>query len=162
MIRFGQLQHCMVVFFVRELTRDLPALRQVKLHGYRVRLNDAEAALLVTTCSYLRFASCEQFSSNAVSSAFPQHPQITNPLLTGHHDPDNLRVVNSHPRQGPIIILELERYRIRSKEVAKRFSRNCLYQRSYGVVLVRLRLPDDYIDRHARSLAERLACRAWS
>ena len=145
----------MVVFFVRELTRDLPALTQIELHGYRIRLNDAEAARLVTTCSYLRFASCEQFSSNAVSPAFPQHPQITNPLLMGHHDPDNLRVTNSHPREGPIIILELEGYRIRSKEVAKRFIRDRLYQRSHGVVLVRLRLSDNHIDRHLPSLAER-------
>ena len=49
----------MVIFFVRELTRNLPPLTEIELHGNRVRLNDAKAALLMTTGSYLSFAVCE-------------------------------------------------------------------------------------------------------
>src|SRR6516162_5821989 len=131
----------MVVFFMRELTRDPPALTQIELHHDRIRLDDAEAARSVTTCSDLRFASGEQFSSNALSPALPQHPQITNPLLAGHHDANDLLFADSHPREGPIVVVEVEGYRIRSKKVRKRFIHDRLYQRSHGVALVRLRSP---------------------
>jgi hypothetical protein len=46
----------MVILFVRELTRNLPPLTQIELHRNRIRPNDAKAARLVTTGSYLRFA----------------------------------------------------------------------------------------------------------
>ena len=142
----------MVVFFVRELASDPPALTQKELQGYRIRLNDAEAASLMTTCRYLRFAFCEQFSSNAPSPAFPEHPQITNPLLMGQHDSNNLRLADSDPSEGPIIPLKVQRYRIRSKEVTKGFLRDRFYQSSHGVVLMRLRLPNNHIDGHLSSL----------
>ena len=45
----------MVIFFVRELTRNLPSLTEIELHGNRIRPN-AEAARLVTTGKYLSFA----------------------------------------------------------------------------------------------------------
>ena len=50
----------MVVLFVRELTRNLPAPIQIELHGNRIRLNDAKAARLVTAGSYLSFTLREQ------------------------------------------------------------------------------------------------------
>jgi hypothetical protein len=46
----------MVVLFVRELSRNLPPLTEIKLHRNRIGLNYAEAARLVTTGSYLSFA----------------------------------------------------------------------------------------------------------
>ena len=46
----------MVILFVRELARDLPALTEIELHGNRIRPDDAKAARLVTTGSYLSFA----------------------------------------------------------------------------------------------------------
>ncbi len=54
--RFSHLQHGMVILFVRELTRNLPPLTEIELHGNRIRPNDAKAALLVTTGRYLSFA----------------------------------------------------------------------------------------------------------
>jgi hypothetical protein len=54
--RFSHLQHGMVILFVRELTRNLPPLTEIEFHGNRIRPNDAKAALLVTTSSYLSFA----------------------------------------------------------------------------------------------------------
>ncbi len=49
----------MVILFVRELTRNLPPLTEIELHGNRIRPNDAKAAHLVTTGSYLSFAQRE-------------------------------------------------------------------------------------------------------
>ena len=46
----------MVILFVRELTRSLPPPTEIELHGNRIRPNDAKAARLVTTGSYLSFA----------------------------------------------------------------------------------------------------------
>lgn len=46
----------MVRLFVRELTRNLPPLTEIELNGNRIRPNDAKAAPLVTTGSYLNFA----------------------------------------------------------------------------------------------------------
>jgi hypothetical protein len=46
----------MVILLVRELTRNLPPLTEIELHGNRIRPNDAKAAHLVTTGSYLSFA----------------------------------------------------------------------------------------------------------
>jgi hypothetical protein len=46
----------MVILFVRELTRNLPPLTEIELHGDRIRPNDAKAARLATTGSYLSFA----------------------------------------------------------------------------------------------------------
>jgi len=46
----------MVILLVRELTRNLPSLTEVELHGNRIRPNDAKAARLLTTSSYLSFA----------------------------------------------------------------------------------------------------------
>jgi hypothetical protein len=54
--KFSHLQHGMVILFVRELTRDLPPVTEVELHGDSIRPNDAEAARLVSTGSYLGFA----------------------------------------------------------------------------------------------------------
>ncbi len=62
--RFGHFQHCMVVFFVRELTRNLPALTKVELHSDGIRLYNSKAAALVTAASYLRLTFCEQSASN--------------------------------------------------------------------------------------------------
>ncbi len=53
--RFSHLQHGMVILFVRELTRNLPPLTEIELHGNRIRPNDAKAARQVTTGSYLSF-----------------------------------------------------------------------------------------------------------
>jgi len=49
----------MVILFVRELTRNLPPLAEIELHGNSIRPNDAKAAGLVTTSSYLSLALLE-------------------------------------------------------------------------------------------------------
>ncbi len=46
----------MVVLFVGELTRNLPPLTEIELHRNRIRPNDAKAARLMTTASYVSFA----------------------------------------------------------------------------------------------------------
>gem|GEM_PF-3805661 len=54
--RFSHLQHGMVILFVRELTRNLPPLTEIELHGNRIRPNDAKAASLLPAGGYLSFA----------------------------------------------------------------------------------------------------------
>jgi len=49
----------MMILFVRELTRNLPSLTEIELHGNRIRPNDAKAARQVATGAYLSFALCE-------------------------------------------------------------------------------------------------------
>jgi hypothetical protein len=49
----------MVILFVRELTRNLPPLTEIELHGNRIRPNDGKATRLVTTGSYLSFTLLE-------------------------------------------------------------------------------------------------------
>ena len=71
----------MVVLFVRELTRNLPAPIQIELHGNRIRPNDAKAARLVTTGSDLSFTLREQFASNTLSTVLAKYPQVADPLL---------------------------------------------------------------------------------
>src|SRR5262245_20880967 len=58
--RFSHLQHGMVILFVCELTRNLPSLTEIELHGNRIRPNHAKAACLVTTGCYLSFTLHEQ------------------------------------------------------------------------------------------------------
>lgn len=53
----------MVILLVRELTRNLPPVAEIELHGNRIRPNDAKAARLVTTGSDLSFTLREQFAS---------------------------------------------------------------------------------------------------
>ena len=59
LIRLGHFQHGMVVLFMREFARNLPALTKIELHGYRIGLNNAEAAGVVAAASYFRFTFCE-------------------------------------------------------------------------------------------------------
>jgi hypothetical protein len=49
----------MVIPFVRELTRNLPPPTEIELHGNRIRPNDAKAARLVATSSYLSLTLLE-------------------------------------------------------------------------------------------------------
>jgi hypothetical protein len=53
--RFSHLQHGMMIFLVRELTRNLPPLTDIELYGNRIRPNDAKAAPLVAPGSDLSF-----------------------------------------------------------------------------------------------------------
>jgi hypothetical protein len=53
--RFSHLQHGMVILFVCELTRNLPPLTQIELHGKHIRSNDTKVAGPVTTSSDLSF-----------------------------------------------------------------------------------------------------------
>ncbi len=64
----------MVVFFVGELTRNLPAPTKIELHGNRIRPNDAEAARLVTAGSYLSFTLRKQSTSNTLSAVLAKVP----------------------------------------------------------------------------------------
>jgi hypothetical protein len=69
----------MVILFVRELTRNLPPLTEIELHGNRIRPNDAKAARLVTTGSYLSVALREQSAANTLSAvlALNTHRSLT-------------------------------------------------------------------------------------
>src|SRR5271167_1975512 len=103
----------MVVLFVRELTRNLPALTKIELHGNRIRPNDAKAARLVTAGSYLSFTLREQSTSNTLSAVLAKYPQVANPLLIRYDHAHNLFVRDCHPRQRPVLVFELQRDRIR-------------------------------------------------
>ena len=126
--RFSHLQHGMMILLVRELTRNLPPLTEIELHGNRIRPNDAKAARLVTTGSDLSFTLREQFASNTLSTVLAKDPQVANPLLIRYDHAHDLFISSSHPRQRPIFILELQGYGIRRKKVLECFIRHCLYQ----------------------------------
>ena len=64
----------MGILFVRELTRNLPAVTEIELHGNRIGPNDPQAARLVTTGSYLSFTLREQSTSNASSAGAREIP----------------------------------------------------------------------------------------
>jgi len=118
----------MVVLFVRELTRNLPAPIQIELHGNRIRPNDAKAACQVTAGSYLSFTLREQATSNTLSAVLAKYPQVANPLLIRYDHAHNLFVRDCHPRQRPVLVFELQGDRIRSEKVLKCFIRHCLYE----------------------------------
>jgi len=88
--RFSHLQHGMMILLVRELTRNLPPLTEIELHGNRIRPNDAKAARLVTTGSDLSFTLREQFASNTLSTVLAKDPQVANPLLIRYDHAHNL------------------------------------------------------------------------
>ena len=87
----------MVILFVRELTCNLPPLTEIKLHGNRIRPNDAKAARPVTTGSYLSFALREQSASNTLSAVLAKYPQVANPFLIRYDHANDLFVRNCHP-----------------------------------------------------------------
>jgi hypothetical protein len=60
----------MMILLVRELTRDLPPLTEIELHGNRIGTNDAKAARLVATGSDLSFTLREQFARANRDEAF--------------------------------------------------------------------------------------------
>jgi hypothetical protein len=64
----------MVILLVRELTRNLPPLTEIELHGNRIRPNDAKAARLVTAGSYLSFTLRKQSTSNTLSAVLAKVP----------------------------------------------------------------------------------------
>jgi hypothetical protein len=123
---FSHLQHGVVILFMRELTRNLPPPTKIELHGNRVRPNDAKAARLVTSGSYLSFALREQSASNTLSAVLAKYPQVANPLLIRYDHADNLVIRNCHPCQWPIFIFELKGDGIRSKKVLKCFVHHSL------------------------------------
>src|SRR5580692_11729819 len=129
--RLGHLQHGMMVFFVGELMRNPPSLTRIELYGDQIRLNDAKAARLATASSYLRFTLCEQPPTDTLSPVLLKHPKVINPLLVRYYHPENLRVKCSYPCQRPVLVLELQGDRIRSKKVLKRLSRYDLYEVSH-------------------------------
>jgi hypothetical protein len=45
----------MMILLVLELTRNLPSLTEIELHGNRIRPNDAKAARLMATGRDLNF-----------------------------------------------------------------------------------------------------------
>jgi hypothetical protein len=142
----------MMILLVRELTRNLPPVVEIKFHGNRVRPNDAKAARLVTTGSDLSFTLREQIASNTLSTVLAKYPQIANPLLIRYDHSHNLFTRNCYPCQRPILIFELQGNRIRSKKIAKCFIRHYLYQSLYRAVFARLRSPHN--NRHAAILVE--------
>jgi hypothetical protein len=142
----------MMILLVRELTRNLPPLTDIELHGNRIRPNDAKAARLVTTGSDLSFTLREQFASNTLSTVLAKYPQVANPLLIRYEHAHNLFIRNCHPCQRPTLVFELQGNRIWSKKIAKCFIRHCLYQSPYRVVFAGLRSPHNG---HLAILAER-------
>jgi hypothetical protein len=66
----------MMILLVRELTRNLPPLTEIELHGNHIRPNDAKAARLVTTGSDLSFTLREQFASNTLSTVVAKYPKV--------------------------------------------------------------------------------------
>jgi len=87
-----------MIVLVRELTRNLPALAEIELHGNRIRPNDAKAARLVATSSDLSFTLREQFASNSLSTVLAKYPQVANPLLVRYDHAHNLP---PKPRANP-------------------------------------------------------------
>src|SRR6266581_3997146 len=98
----------MMILLVRELTRNLPPLTDIELHGNRIRPNDAKAARLVTAGSDLSFTLPEQFASNTLSTVLTKYPQVGNPLLIRNDHAHNLFMRNCHPCQRPILVVELK------------------------------------------------------
>lgn len=131
----------MMILLVRQLTRNLPPLTEIELHGNRIRPNDAKAARLVTTGSDLSFTLREQFASNTLSTVLAKDPQVANPLLIRYDHAHNLY----HQKLPPMLTanprLRTAGDRIRSKKIAKCFIRHCLYQGPYRVVFAGLRSP---------------------
>jgi len=121
----------MVVFFVGELTRNLPALTRIELYSDQIRLNDAKAARLAPASNYLGFTLCEQSASDTLSPVLPKHPQVINPLLMRYCHPENLRVKYCDPCQWPVLVIELQGDRIRGEKVLKRLGRYDLYEVSH-------------------------------
>ena len=109
----------MMVLLVRELTHNLPSLTKIELYRNQIRRDDAKSARLATASSYLGFTLCEQSTSDTLSAVLPKHPQVINPLLARYYDSENPSIGYGYPRQRPVFIFELQRDRIRSKEVAK-------------------------------------------
>ncbi len=146
----------MVILLVRELTRNLPPLTEIELHGNRIRPNDAKAARLVATGSDLSFTLREQFASNTLSTVLAKYPQVANLLLIRYDHAHNLFIRNCcYPCQWPNLVFELQGDRIRSKKVLKCFIRHCLYQSPYRVVFAGLRSPDNHFNGHPRILVGR-------
>jgi hypothetical protein len=87
----------MMIFLVRELSRTLPPLTEIELHGNRIRPNDAKPARLVTTGSDLSFTLREQFASNTLSTVLAKYPQVASPLLIRYDPAHNLLIINCHP-----------------------------------------------------------------
>jgi len=116
---FGHFQHGMMVLLVRELTHNLPSFTKIELYRNQIRLDDAKSARLATASTYLGFTLCEQSTSDTLSAVLPKHPQVINPLLARYYDSENPSIGYGYPRQRPVFIFELQRDRIRSKEVAK-------------------------------------------
>src|SRR5215469_14634196 len=88
--RFNHLQHCVMIVLVRELTRNLPALAEIELHGNRIRPNDAKAARLVATSSDLSFTLREQFAPKGLSRGLAKSPQSATPPLVRYDPAQNL------------------------------------------------------------------------
>lgn len=87
----------MVVLFVCELTRNLPAPTKIELHGNRIRPNNAKAARQVTAGSYLSLTLREQSTSNTSSAVLAKYPQVANSLLIRYEHAHNLFIRNCHP-----------------------------------------------------------------
>jgi len=145
-----------MVLLVRELTHNLPSLTKIELYRNQIRLDDAKSARLATASGYLGFTLCEQSTSDTLSAVLPKHPQVINPLLARYYDSENPSIGYGYPRRRPVFIFELQRDRIRSKEVAKCLVRYDLYQSLHRVVLVRLRSPDNHLDWHTAILSSAL------
>lgn len=118
----------MAVLFVRELTRNLPALTKIELYGNRIRPDDAKATRLVTAGSYLGFSLRKQSTSNTSSSVLAKYPQVANPLLIRDDHAYNLFIRDCHPCQRPVLVFEFQGDRIRSEKILKCFTCHCLYQ----------------------------------
>ena len=143
----------MVVFLVRELTRNLPTPTEVEFHCRCIRLNNSESARLVTTGSYLGFRASKQSASDAASPVLVKYPEVTDPVPTCQCNADNLGLTDSHPRQRPVIFFQREGHRIRSEELGKGLICYRSYQLSHFVMLVGLRVSDNRLNRHRRILA---------
>ena len=87
----------MMIFFVRELTRNLPALTEIELHGDRIRPHDAQATCLVTTGSDLSFALCQQSACDASSALLAKYPQVVDPLPIRDDHAYNFFIRNRNP-----------------------------------------------------------------
>jgi hypothetical protein len=64
----------MVVLFMGEFTRNLPALTKIELDSDGIRLYNSKAARVVTASRYFRFTLRKQSASNTLSPMFAEHP----------------------------------------------------------------------------------------
>ncbi len=91
---------------MREFPLHSPALPPIEADSEGIRFDNAKPEGFTITLGYFSFTLCEQSFPDTLPPSFPEHPQVTDPLVARQDHPHDTSVDDSDPSGGPVLFVD--------------------------------------------------------